>query len=207
MNEEPETKELLFAETKGYLRFGEFCDACRKYRSIGICHGVPGAGKTRSAREYASWDLLSPFFPEELFTLVGRRYLDDQFPHKSFATAGSPAFTDVLPCRTVYYTAPVAATPARIEREVMALSATLSYVVEAAEQANRGKDDFLLAYRLPKRTELVIVDEAQRLKEEEPWVAWLGTHASFAFQDQFHSAAHYRDDPLAAHSKEERKCP
>src|SRR5437588_7625715 len=46
----------------------------------------------------------------------------------------------------------------------MALSATLSYVVEAAEQANRGKDDFLLAYRLPKRTELVIVDEAQRLK-------------------------------------------
>jgi DNA transposition AAA+ family ATPase len=58
----------------------------------------------------------------------------------------------------------VAATPSRIEREVMALSATLSYLVEAAEQASRGKDDFLLAYRLPKRTELVIVDEAQRLK-------------------------------------------
>lgn len=164
MSEEPETKELVFAATKEYLRFGEFCDACRKYRYIGICHGVPGAGKTRSARECANWDLLSPLFPEELFTLVGRRYLDDQFPHKPFATAGSPAFTDVLPCRTVYYTAPVAATPARIEREVMALSATLSYVIEAAEQANRGKDDFLLAYRLPKRTELLIVDEAQRLK-------------------------------------------
>jgi len=164
MSEELETKELVFAATKEYLRFGEFCDACRKYRYIGICHGVPGAGKTRSAREYANWDLLSPLFPEELFTLVGRRYLDDQFPHKPFATADSPAFTDVLPCRTVYYTAPVSATPARIEREVMALSATLSYVVEAAEQANRGKDDFLLAYRLPKRTELVIVDEAQRLK-------------------------------------------
>jgi type II secretory pathway predicted ATPase ExeA len=51
-----------------------------------------------------------------------------------------------------------------IGREVMALSATLSYLVEAAERASRGKDDFLLAYRLPKRTELVIVDEAQRLK-------------------------------------------
>ncbi len=108
--------------------------------------------------------MLSPLFPEELFTLVGRRYLDDQFPHKPFATPGSPAFTDVLSCRTVYYTAPVAATPSRIEREVMALSATLSYLVEAASQASRGKDDFLLAYRLPKRTELVIVDEAQRLK-------------------------------------------
>ncbi len=164
MSEESETKELAFAATKEYLRFGEFCDACRKYRYIGICHGVPGAGKTRSAREYARWDMLSPLFPEELFTLVGRRYLDDQFPHKPFATPDSPAFTEVVSCRTVYYTAPVAATPSRIEREVMALSATLSYVVEAAEQAARGKDDFLLAYRLPKRTELVIVDEAQRLK-------------------------------------------
>jgi DNA transposition AAA+ family ATPase len=164
MSEEPETKELVFAATKEHLRFGEFCDACRKYRYIGICHGVPGAGKTRSAREYARWDMLSPLFPEELFTLVGRRFLDDQFPHKPFATPGSPAFTEVLSCRTVYYTAPVAATPSRIEREVMALSATLSYLVEAAEQASRGKDDFLLAYRLPKRTELVIVDEAQRLK-------------------------------------------
>ncbi len=164
MSEEPETKELVFAATKEHLRFGEFCDACRKYRYIGICHGVPGAGKTRSAREYARWDMLSPLFPEELFTLVGRRYLDDQFPHKPFASPGSPDFTEVLSCRTVYYTAPVTATPSRIEREVMALSATLSYLVEAAEQASRGKDDFLLAYRLPKRTELVIVDEAQRLK-------------------------------------------
>src|SRR5258708_34359885 len=58
--------------------------------------------------------------------------------HKPFATPGSPAFTEVLSCRTVYYTAPVAATPSRIEREVMALSATLSYLVEAAEQASRG---------------------------------------------------------------------
>src|SRR6266516_4509323 len=164
MSEEPETKELVFAATKEYLRFGEFCDACRKYRYIGICHGVPGAGKTRSAREYARWDMLSALFPEELFTLVGRRYLDDQFPHKPFAAPGSPAFPEVVPCRPVCYTAPVAATPSRIEREVMALSATLSYLVEAAEQAGRGKDDFLLAYRLPKRTELVIVDEAQRLK-------------------------------------------
>ena len=164
MSEEPETKKLVFAATKEYLRFGEFCDACRKYRYIGICHGVPGAGKTRSAREYADWNLLSPLFPEELFTLVGRRHLDEQFPHKPFATPGSPAFTEVLSCRTIYYTAPVGATPSRIEREVMALSATLSYLVEAAEQASRGKDDFLLAYRLPKRRELMIVDEAQRLK-------------------------------------------
>ncbi len=35
MSEEPETKELVFAPTKEYLRFGEFCDACRKYRYTG----------------------------------------------------------------------------------------------------------------------------------------------------------------------------
>jgi len=145
MSDQPQTKELVFASTKEYRLFGEFCDACRKYRYIGLCHGVPGAGKTRSAREYASWDALSSLFPEELFTLVGRRHLDDQLPHKPFATPGSPAFTEVLPCRTVYYTAPVAATASRIGREVMALSASLAYMVEASENASRGKDDFLYA--------------------------------------------------------------
>lgn len=157
-------KTFTFASTKEYHRFGEFCDACRKYRYIGICHGVPGAGKTRSAREYARWDRIEPLLPEQLFTLVGRSHLDGNFPHKPFASQASPAFTEVVSCRTVLYTAPVAASPGRIEREVMALSASLSYLVEAAEQASRGKDDFLLAYRLPERTELVIVDEADRLK-------------------------------------------
>jgi hypothetical protein len=83
MSDEGETKELVFAPTKEHLRFGEFCNACRKYRYIGICHGIPGVGKTRSAREYARWDLLAPLFPEELFTLAGRRHLDDQFPRHS----------------------------------------------------------------------------------------------------------------------------
>ncbi len=116
---------------------------------------------------HASMRVGMPFLryaPEELFTLFGRRHLDDQFPHKPFASPGSPTYAEVLPCRTVYYTAPVAATAPRIEREVMTLQASLAYLVEAAEHASRGKDDILMAYRLPKRTELVIVDEADRLK-------------------------------------------
>jgi len=72
MSDQPQIKELVFASTKETILFGEFCDACRKYRYIGLCHGVPGAGKTRSAREYARWNALSSLFPEELFTLVGR---------------------------------------------------------------------------------------------------------------------------------------
>ena len=107
---------------------------------------------------------METLLPEQLFTLAGRSHFDGQFPHKPFASLVAPSFQEILSCRTVFYTAPVAASPGRIEREVMALCAALSYLVEAAEQASRGTDDFLLAYRIPDRTELVIVDEADRLK-------------------------------------------
>jgi DNA transposition AAA+ family ATPase len=140
----PTTLTLPFVETKEYRRFVEFCDACRQYRYIGLCHGAPGVGKTLSARHYARWDALEPFFQTHRFTLA------------------PPARPELADCRTVVYTPSMVTTPKRLEAELHQLRFALHYTVEAARHA--GEADPTLTLFDGRWTELVIVDEADRLK-------------------------------------------
>jgi len=130
-----------FVVTKEYRRFAEFCDACLRYRYIGLCYGAPGVGKTLSARHYAQWDAL-----EILLT----SYL----PPSSVAV-------DVTTCRTMLYTPAVAVTPRQIEREVHNLRYRVTDVVSRAARAYPSDPQKSAQKHAP---DLLMVDEADRLK-------------------------------------------
>jgi DNA transposition AAA+ family ATPase len=154
-----------FVTTKSYRRFGEMCDACRQARVVGLGYGPPGTGKTESAKQYAQWELFKPFLPESLITFIGRSAMDGMYPYRPFTLASAPLEESIQQCRTVFYTPPVSASVARLEKEVLALFAAFSYLVEAATQGHQGREEFLVTRRFSHLIELLIVDEANRLKD------------------------------------------
>ncbi len=79
-----------FVVTKGYRRFTEMCDACRRTRVVGLGYGPPGTGKTESAKHYAQWGQIKPFLPESLITFTGRGAIDGFYPYRPFTFATAP---------------------------------------------------------------------------------------------------------------------
>jgi DNA transposition AAA+ family ATPase len=154
-----------FVETKSYRRFGEMCDACRRARAVGLGYGFPGTGKTESAKQYAQWSLFKPFLPEPLITFTGRNATDGLYPYRPLTFTSAPLDLSVQQCRTVFYTPPVSASVSRIEKEMLTVFAAFSYLVEAANQRHQGKEEFLVMRRYTPFIELLIVDEANRLKD------------------------------------------
>jgi DNA transposition AAA+ family ATPase len=136
---EPST-QAQFVVTKQYRRFAEFCDACRRYRYIGLCYGPPGVGKTLSARHYAQWEFVEPYI-------------------LAFSESTPPP--ELSLCRAIVYTPTVHNTPRLITQEVRRLTHGLSWAVTIALEPEVDHD-FVRENR--QRTALIIVDEADRLK-------------------------------------------
>lgn len=76
-----------FMVTKEHRRFIEFANAVREEKTVGICYGNAGVGKTQSARRYANWDALEPYI-----TAWGPRS-DQDAPHYALATDPAPFST------------------------------------------------------------------------------------------------------------------
>jgi AAA domain len=87
-----------FIVTHEHQRFAEFCDACRRYRYIGLCYGSAGVGKTISARHYANAALLETWLSSHSMLV--------------------PEGTTVPEHATVFYTPDVVNTPRHIEHGI-----------------------------------------------------------------------------------------
>jgi DNA transposition AAA+ family ATPase len=139
--EQPPRPITEFVVTKQHRRFTEFCDAVRRDRYIGLCHGAPGVGKTLSARHYSCWDTVRPVVERFRF---------------SETIAPEPA----LAARTVFYTPKVHNTPGTVDKELRFLHTRLSWAIETTLHPDRSTQ---LVESDGPYTELVIVDEADRL--------------------------------------------
>ncbi|MBP2385164.1 AAA family ATPase [Paeniglutamicibacter kerguelensis] len=140
----PPPKRPPFQTTREHRRFTEFADAVRTHRYIGLCWGPPGVGKTLSARHYAGsddWEQWQSHFPEDL----------------------GPVPERVIEARTAFFTPTVSATVREIDRGLPRACQQISYALDYAEHG--VVDPYVhRVSRSSGRTELLIIDEADRLK-------------------------------------------
>lgn len=138
-------KGQKFIETKEYRRFKEFCDACIKYKYIGICYGLPDVGKTLSSRYYSNWDSI-----------------EKQIAYKTANEIGLDADEKILEAKTIFYTAP-AVRATKMTDQIhsigirMYLVRTMYKVLTKGEEENYSTDAY-------EDIDLIIVDEIDRLK-------------------------------------------
>jgi DNA transposition AAA+ family ATPase len=135
---------LPFIVTKEHRRFVEFCDACRRYRYIGLCYGPPGVGKTLSARQYTQWQLVEQAAPRH--------------------QPGHALPPELAACHTLFYTAPVAGTPGRVTKEIFTAWHQLNLLVQEATTHQLPPGEEIPWYKIPECVELLIVDESDRLQ-------------------------------------------
>ena len=132
-----------FIVTKEHRRFTEFANVVRKERTIGICYGSAGVGKTASARRYSQWNKVGTFIKDR-----GPRRDSDA---KTYAIAART--------RTVFYTPDVLSSPKQLDQQLSHLNVQVGHCINEHQQLKGKEHD-------PKHgllVELVIIDEAERL--------------------------------------------
>lgn len=138
-------KGQKFIETKEFKRFAEFCDACIRYKYIGICYGLPGVGKTLSSRYYSNWDSI-----------------EKQIAYKTANNIGQDADEKILEARTIFYTAP-AVRATKMTEQINLIGSRMNMVKTMYKVLTKGEEENYTtdAY---EDIDLIIVDEIDRLK-------------------------------------------
>jgi len=133
-----------FIVTKEHRRFTECAHALRTHRTIGVCFGPAGVGKTLSARRHAHWDLAEP-----LLHTWGPRAPSDAQVYAALARS-----------RTVFYTPTVGGTLRELRKDLHLMT---SRVDSCIEQHHRLNSDGQRSVARDSMIELIIIDEAERL--------------------------------------------
>ena len=166
-------------ETLEHRRFAEFCDACRRYKYIGLCYGPPGVGKTLSARNYSRWDKVKESDrwdsgPGQVPTL------DTVFYTPSVVNAPGNVSSDIRRCRDTLRD--LAIRPLRLEKEERLevirrrdeeyhakLLYEIDWLAESLPECHPTYGEVAKEYSIKELqirdpTTLILVDEADRLR-------------------------------------------
>lgn len=137
----PPPRSWPFIATKEHRRFVEFADTVKRDRTIGICYGPAGIGKTLSASRYARWDKAG-----HLMSTWGPREESDK---DIYAALGRT--------RTVFYTPTVAAPLRQLRDDLKLLHTRVNICIEQRIRPTRQE------YQTVDYVELIVIDESERL--------------------------------------------
>jgi DNA transposition AAA+ family ATPase len=133
-----------FIATKEHRRFTEFANAIRKHRTIGLCFGPAGVGKTLSARRHANWELAEP-----LLQTWGPREPCDENVYAALARS-----------RTVFHTPTVGGTLRELRKDLDLMTSRVDICIK---QDRSTTSDGKRVVSRASMVELMIIDEAERL--------------------------------------------
>jgi hypothetical protein len=109
-----------FIVTKEHRRFTEFAHTIRKHRTIGLCFGPAGVGKTLSARRHANWDLAEP-----LLQTWGPRDPSDEQVYAALARS-----------RTVFHTPTVGGALRELRKDLALMTSRVDICIKQDKSTN-----------------------------------------------------------------------